>query len=393
MARIAQCLIVVIALSVLLFAGRHDQRALEILVRDSSVADVITVRPRNIPVILDYIGQTELTQRVAISARVSGLSKKCIYRAGEGERADSAMLLVDQTRYEVALETANEHYVHAGMRLDFAHARVDRLRNLAMKNTLSLRVFDEAIEEERAAAAAVKIAREKVEAARRNLGFTTAISPVSALASRVRKAPVASSNPDGALLSYAIKLDPLWINFSVSADDLMNLRAQMQGSALLLPGAGKLDAVVVLADGSIYPQRGQVTFTDTERNPKVRSYLIRAEIPNPAGSLRPSQFVRVKLLGATRANAIAVPQNALREGPRGAYVWIVDSNSRARKRPVEPGEWTGSAWLIRSGLKDGDRVIVGSIVTLIDGARVKANSVPIPPATANLANGAPANIG
>lgn len=159
---------------------------------------------------------------------------------------------------------------------------------------------------------------------------------------------------------------------------MLNLRTQTTNGTLKLPQIGKLEADIVLADGSTYPYTGRIAFADASLSEQTGTYLIRAEVPNPKGTLRPGQFVRIKLRGADRANAIAVPQNAVIQGPRGAYVWTVDKDNKAQQRSIETGEWNGNDWVVSSGLHAGDRVVVDNTLRLMPGAPVNAHLVQAP---------------
>jgi len=115
---------------------------------------------------------------------------------------------------------------------------------------------------------------------------------------------------------------------------------------------------VTLADGTAIPQAGKLNFSDVRVSGATGTSDTRAEIPNPNGVLRPGQFVRVLLKGAVRPDAITVPQRAVLEGPQGKFVYVVGAGSKAEPRPVQVGEWVGDDWIIQSGLKPGDKVIV-----------------------------------
>jgi outer membrane protein OmpA-like peptidoglycan-associated protein len=162
------------------------------------------------------------------------------------------------------------------------------------------------------------------------------------------------------------------------------LRAQTANGTLKLPPLGDLEAVIVLADGSIYPQRGRIAFRDAALSSETGTYLIRAAVPNPGGSLRPGQFVRIKLLGAERSAAVAVPQGAVMQGPRGEYVWTVDKDGKAQQRAIEAGEWNGNDWVVKSGLSVGDHVVIDNALRLMPGAAVNAQVVPLPAASLNI---------
>jgi membrane fusion protein (multidrug efflux system) len=138
-----------------------------------------------------------------------------------------------------------------------------------------------------------------------------------------------------------------------------------------LPKDGDFEVALKLADGSIYERTGKLNFSDVRVSPSTGTREARAELPNPNGVLRPGEFVRVILRGATRPNAITVPQRAVLEGPQGKFVYIVDEKNTAQPRPIEVGDWAGDAWIINKGVQPGDRVIVEGLMRLGPGAPVR----------------------
>src|SRR5207253_3908491 len=145
------------------------------------------------------------------------------------------------------------------------------------------------------------------------------------------------------------------------------------------PKNGTFEVALTLADGSMYDGIGKLNFSDVRVSPTTGTREARAEVPNPKGVLRPGEFVRVILRGATRPNALTVPQRAVLEGPQGKLVYIVDEKNTAQPRPIEVGDWAGDAWVINKGVQPGDRVIVEGLMRLGPGepARI-AEAKPAP---------------
>ncbi len=340
--------------------------------------DVINVALRDVPVVFDYVGQTESSQQVEIRARVNGFLEKRIYEEGSMVHQGDVMFQMDRKPFQAALDAAHAEYAQQKARLDVAQANLNRVRPLAAKNALSQKDLDDSIGQQQAAAAALEQARANVTSASLNLGYTTITAPVTGLSSFAKKQDGSYIDASNSLLTYVAKLDPMWINFSLSENEMLSLRTQTKNGSLKVPGIGELEAVIVLADGSVFPARGHIKFADASLSEETGTYLIRAEVPNPKGSLRPGQFVRIKLLGAQRANSVAVPQVAVQQGPRGAYVWTVDKDDKAQQRAVETGEWNGNDWVISSGLHAGDHVVIDNTLKLMPGAPVKANLVATP---------------
>ena len=220
-------------------------------------------------------------------------------------------------------------------------------------------------------AAAVDMARADVDTAQLNLGYTTIQAPVTGASSFARVQNGAYVNAQSGLLTYVAQLDPIWVDFSLSEDELLKFRQEQKSGQLLAPEAASLTVELVLSDGSIYPETGRVFFRDANYSTETGTFLVRATFSNTDGELRPGQFVRVHVKGATRPNAILVPQQAVLQGAQGFFVWIVDPEGKAQVRGIEVGDWQGDNWFISKGLSSGDKVITDGIVRLAKGTPVK----------------------
>lgn len=325
---------------------------------------VITVSKADVPVVFEFVGQTQSSQEVEIRARVNGFLEHRVYREGAMVHAGDVLFRMDAKPFKAALDAAQAEYRQQKARLDTADANLNRVKPLAAKNALSQKDLDDATGQQQAAAAAVEQARADVTSAELNLGYTTITSPVDGLSSFAKKQDGSYIDASNSLLTYVAKLDPMWVNFSLSENEFLHFRAQSQSGQLKMPKDGGLEIDIVLADGSQYAKHGRISFSDAALNTETGTYLVRAEFANPDDVLRPGQFVRVKVRGASLSSTLAVPQDAVQQGDRGAFVWVVDEQGKAKQRAVETGGWNGNEWVINSGLHAGDRVIVENIVKL-----------------------------
>ncbi|WER47770.1 efflux RND transporter periplasmic adaptor subunit [Cupriavidus sp. WKF15] len=358
-------------LAVLLVAGCSKEKPAAVVPPPAEVG-VVTVALRDVPLVYDFVGQTESSQQVEIRSRVNGFLDKRVYTEGAVVKAGQTMFVMDRKPFEATLQAAEAELAQQQARLTTARADLKRVRPLAERNALSQRDLDDAIGKEQAAAAAVEGARANVISARLNLGYTTITSPVNGLSSFAKRQPGSYIDAANSLLTYVAKLDPMRVNFSLSENEVLRTRTDRESGAVKYPDQDKFDVVIVLADGTEFPNHGRIAFADASFNAETGTYLIRAEVANPEGVLRPGQFVRVKVHGAMRTNAIAVPQEAVVQTPRGQTVWVIGPDNKAQQRVVDVGEWTGANWVVRSGLKAGERVAVSGTLRLVPGAPVKA---------------------
>ncbi len=149
---------------------------------------------------------------------------------------------------------------------------------------------------------------------------------------------------------------------------LLGLRKSIAAREVTSPGTSQLEVELVLPDNSIHPERGRVNFSDSVIDPATGSVDLRAELPNASGDLLPGQFLRVRLQGIERPDAILVPQRAVQQGEQGKFVFVVGADGKAAVKPVKVGDWLGRDWIVESGLAGGERVIVDGAVKVMPGA-------------------------
>lgn len=339
----------------------------------------LTVKGQTVPVTFQFVGQTESSQQVEIRARVNGFLEKRVYTEGSFVKPGQVLFIMDKKPFEADLQAANGELAQQQARLTTARANLNRVKPLVADNALAAKDLDDATGQEQAAAAAVEAAKAKVSESTLNLGYTTINSPLAGLSSFAKVQDGAYISSANSLLTYVARLDPMRVNFSLSENESLRLRDEMNKGLLHGSPRDDYEVELVLADGSVFPAHGRITFADASFSQETGTFLLRAELPNPQGTLRPGQFVRVNVIGFSRPNAIIVPQRAVQQGPRGAYVWVADKENKAQQRPVTAGDWMGDQWLVSEGLKDGERVVVDGFLRLGPGLPVKVKDVPPEP--------------
>jgi membrane fusion protein (multidrug efflux system) len=332
---------------------------------------VLTVEAKDAPVTFEFVGITESSQQVEVRARVDGFLDERLYTEGGVVRKGDVMFHMDSKPFEAQLDAAKAALAEQEARLWTARADLKRVKPLAKANAVSLKELDDSQGRVNAAAAAVEMAKADVETAELNLGYTTIYAPVTGASSYARIQNGAYVDQKNSLLTYVAQLDPIWVDFSVSEDEMLSLRSQRKAGRLRMPEDGMLDIELVLADGTVYPETGRIFFRDANYSTETGTFLLRATFANPDQDLRPGQFVRVRVKGMIRPDAILVPQQAVQQGAQGFFVWIVDSEGKAQIRTVEVGDWQGDNWFVFVGLSSGDRLITDGIVRLAKGTPVK----------------------
>jgi membrane fusion protein, multidrug efflux system len=350
---------------------------------------VMVVSPRNTPVTFEYVGQTQSSHQVQIVARVNGFLEKREYAEGSIVKAGQVMFRQDPRPFQAVLDAYNGALAEQQARLQVANDNLAEVKPLATLNALSQKDLNDATGQQQAAAAAVQVAKANVEQARLNLGYTTIATPVTGYSSYARVQDGQYLNGQSSLLTYVEQVDPIWVNFSLSENDMLNFRAEQASGQLHMPSADSFEVEVVLANGAAYPKKGHITFANAEYNQQTGTFLLRATLPNPDGVLRPGQFVRTRVSGATRPDAIVVPQQAVLQGAQGHFVVIVDKEGKAQIRPVQVGPWNGDDWFVTRGLSAGETVVTEGVMKLAPGAPVRIVAAAAKPPSAD-ARAAPA---
>jgi membrane fusion protein (multidrug efflux system) len=377
--------IAVCALS-LVACGREAPKAPE---KGPVDVTVLTVQRADVPVTAIYVAQTQSTQAVNIQARVSGWLDKRTYVEGAVVKTGQVMFQMDPKPFQAQVDAAQAAVERQKAAAVVAKQNLDRTKPLAQQNALSQKDLDDATGQYEQTQAAVQQAQAQLETAKLNLSYTTIRSPVDGVSSYALVADGTYLNPQNAQLTTVSVLTPMWINFSISENEMERIRNDVRAGNLRLPEGGKFIVEVEMVDGNLFPYTGAITFADPSYNPTTGTFLLRATVNNPAGVLRPNQYVRVRLTGSIRPNAIVVPQRAVQQGAKGHFVWVVNAQNQAELRPVVVGEWRGEGWLITEGLNNGDKVVVDGGVRLAAGTPVKAAAYTPPAMTTAAKSPAP----
>src|SRR6266550_3511951 len=269
---------------------------------------VLTVAPETVSARFEFVGQAAASRRVEVRAQVAGVIVARPYAEGTDVPKGALLFQIDPTTYEATYRSAQAQLADATAR--FANAE----RNLARLKAL--------------------------------------------LGARV-------TGPSD-LLTTVEQVDPIYVNFSPSDQEVLRWRQDIATRRLLVP-ARVLAVQVTLSDGSIFPGTGQLNFVDLALQPATGTLSLRAEFRNPQHVLLPGQFVRLHFVGLKRPDAILVPQRAVQRGLAGAFVYVLGDSNRVTVRDVVATSWDRGAWLIDQGLRAGDRVVVDGIQKVAPG--------------------------
>lgn len=357
-----------VALTTLGGCGKEEKKS----ERPPPAVSIVTVEPHDVPVSMEFVAQTQSSQQVQIYARVTGFLDKRVYTEGATVKGGDVLFQMDAKPYEVQVAAAKAALAQQEARLTTMQAKLARVRPLTALNALSQKDLDNSVGEVNTSQALVDQAKANLAQAALNLSYTTIVSPVTGITS-------AALQQDGtyigelntALTSVAV-VSPMWVNYSISENQLLTIRNEIERGRVTAPKDDSYEVEISLPDGSVFPQKGRISFRSPSFNAKTGTFLVRATVDNPDGLLRPNQYVRSRVLGFMRPNAILVPQRAVRQSARGHVVWVVNEEGKAEPRPVTVGDWHGDDWFISEGLTAGDKVVVDGGSTLQAGLAVKA---------------------
>ncbi len=349
---------------------------------------VVTVQPGTVSLSTELPGRLEPSRVAQVRARATGILTKRVFTEGSDVRAGQVLYHVDPAPYQAAQQSAQAQLAQAQASLANASALVARFRPLVAANAVSKQEFDAAVAAEKAAQAQVAAGRAAVRTASINLGYATVTAPISGRIGRslVTEGALVSAQ-EGTQLAVIQQTNPLYVNLTQSAGDVLQLRQALQSGQLARSGTNAARVQILLENGQPYSEAGRLLFTDLTVDPGTGQVSLRAEVPNPGMLLLPGMYVRVLLEQAQVDNAMLLPQQAITRGtPQGDVATVVAADGSFTRRPVTLGEAQGNQWIILGGLQPGEQVMVDGFMKLMPGVKT-VKPVPYKP------NQAPAQAG
>ena len=331
---------------------------------------------RDQPVYEEAIAETSSSQDVEIRARVEGFLETVNFSEGRPVEAGAVLYTIDPKPFEANLAQAKAVLAQAEATWEKAVRDTNRLGPLWEANAISRQQYDDAVSAEVSARANVQAAKASAEVATIQLGYTKIMSPISGLAGKNEVAP---GNLVGrgasTLLTTISAIDPIDASFSVSEDEWLKWRRRHN---VAQPSEVRGVIEMVLVDGTIHSQRGDVLYADRRVDTATGTLSLSARFRYPERSLRPGQFVRVRLMTEMLTNSVLVPQEAVQELQANYSVFVVTSESKAEFRRVEPGPRIGRFTVVATGLEKGEKVV-------IQGMQKLRNAAPVSVTMTNLA--------
>ena len=337
---------------------------------------VVTLKSAPLQITTELPGRTSAYRIAEVRPQVSGIILKRNFEEGSEIKAGVSLYQIDPATYQAAYDSAKGDLAKAQASANIAQLTLKRYQKLLGTKYISQQDYDTALADSQQANASVVAAKAAVETARINLAYTKVTSPISG---RIGKSSVTEgalvTSGQASALATVQQLDPIYVDVTQSSNDFLRLKQELAEGKLKQEN-GKAKVKLVTNDGITFPQEGSLEFSDVTVDQTTGSITLRAIFPNPDKTLLPGMFVRAQLEEGTNPNALLVPQQGVTRTPRGdASAMVIGKEDKVEVRNITATQAIGDKWLVTSGLKDGDRVIVTGLQKVKPGVQVKAQEV------------------
>lgn len=342
---------------------------------------VVTLKPQDVVLTRELTGRAEASQEAEVRPQVGGIVERLLFTEGGSVTAGQPLYQLDQTAYRADANSAQAAVARAQAALATARLTARRSAELVKIDAVSRQDNDNAQAALSQAEADLRAAQAALQGANVPLNFARVTAPISGRIGRssvTRGALVTASQPTP--LAIIQSMDPIYIQISQSSTELLKLRQEIDAGTL--QGTQSVPVTIQLEDGTPYSHPGRLSFAETMVDPATGAVALRVVVPNPDELLLPGMFVRAKVANGERRGAILAPQQGITRDPRGqATAMVVNADGKVEQRQVTVGTTVGSSWLVDSGLKAGDKVIVEGLQKIAPGVQVKAVELGSQPAT------------
>jgi membrane fusion protein (multidrug efflux system) len=335
----------------------------------------------------NFVGRIEAIQQVDIHPRVEGFISSVNFTEGGMVKTGQLLFTIDPSTYEAALENAKAAVEQAEAALASAQAQqtktelqYERTAQLRKTGTVSQAQMDDATAARDAAVASVQQAQAAISAAKAqqlsaqiNLDYTKISSPIDGQIGKAAQTVGNLVSANSAALATIVQTNPIRVAFAVSdVDYLKVIEAMNTGQAAL----DNFIPRIKLADGSIYPHPGKISFANNVVDASTGTITVRADFENPERLLVPGQFVNVIVQVGQPESLPFVPGSAVLQDVNGAYVFVVGEGNKAEERRIKTAQRTPAGWAVTDGLKVGDEIIVGGLQRVSNGIVVNPVASP-----------------
>ena len=369
---ISGCLLLAVAL---LSACGEEQQAMQ---GRTPQVTVVTISSEPVTLTRKLAGRTNPYKVAEVRPQVDGLVKSQLFKEGGLVEAGEALYQLDDARYKADYDSAKASLQRAQATLNVSKLNAERTQELVKSGAVSKQDNDTAIASLQQAKADVAAAKASVQRSAIQVGFARISAPISGRVgiSSVTQGALVTANQTSALATVQ-QLDPIYVDLTQSVSELLNLRQAL--AAGTMESTDNLPVTILLEDGSAYPHAGKLEFSEVSVDPTTGSVRLRVVVPNPDHLLLPGMYVRASVGSGQREDAVLVPQQGIARDPKGnTTAMVLGEGNTVEVRPVSVSQTVGSAWLVESGLKAGDRVIVEGLQKIRPGVVVNPGEATTP---------------
>jgi len=323
---------------------------------------------QDVPIYYEWVGTTDGYVNARIRPRVQGYLQSRDYREGSLVKAGQLMFTIDPREYQAALNQAKADLARTEANLGKTQLDVTRFTPLAKEGAISQQELDNAVQANQANKASVEAARAAVETAKLNLDWTKVTSPIDGIAG-ISVAQIGDLVTPSTVLTTISQVDPIKVYYPISEQEYLHF-AQRIREIDEGRGGDRPPLELTLADGSVYPERGQFSLADRQVDLRTGTITVQSLFPNPGNILRPGQYAKIRVAAEMKKGALLVPQRAVQQLQGNYQVAVVGADNKVDIRPVKVGEQVGSMWIIAQGLKLGERVVVEGLQKVKAGMAV-----------------------
>lgn len=334
---------------------------------------VVETQAQDVPLYLEFVGQTFGLKDIAIRARVEGFLEGLHFQEGGEIKKGDLLYTLESQPFEEKVAARMSAVAETETMLAKAKGDLDRIKPLAEINAVSQSDLDEAAAAYEAGMSSVEAAKATLRASKIELSYTKIYSPIDGIIGKT-KAKVGDfvgRDPNPVILNTVSQIDIILVTFFITETQYLEIARHLASADTEIQGDGEANLELILIDGSVYEHKGKPDFVDREVDTTTGAMLIQASFPNPEKLLRPGQFARVRAQARVVKDAILIPQRCVMELQGLHNVYVVTADNTAEIREITVGPKVGSNWLITEGLKPGEKVIYEGLQKARDGAAVK----------------------
>ena len=351
---------------------------------------VVTLKTESVALNRELPGRTSAYQVAEVRPQVSGIIARRLFTEGSEVKAGQPLYQIEDATYRAAAASAQAQVERASANAEQARLAARRIAELARINAVSAQENENAQAALKTAEADLAAARATLQQANVTLGYARITSPISGRIgkSTVTQGALVTAN-QGDALAVVNQLDPIYVDLTQSASELVQLRRDM--AAGKLQANNQMPVSILLEDGSTFDHNGVLEFSEVSVDPATGSFGLRVKVDNPDGLLMPGMYVRAAIGTGTRDQALLVPMQGVQRDPKGnTSAMVVDAEGKVAVRPIQVSQALGDKWLVEGGLAAGDKVIVEGLQKIAPGMPVNATEKGAEAAAATATAGAKA---